>query len=626
MAMALHATAAMQNRPHLLALAIYAALTLVTLGPLHPLEVVWGNNTSDVFNHLNLRAWQADQAARGRLFPVQNCRVHYPDGGTIYLADALGGRAAIPLVWLGGAALAYNALVLASLVFGCWAMFWLVRRRGGGSWCALLAGCIYGLNPMTVAHAHNGVTEMLQTGWLPLLVGMLLALADDASRPTSWRRTLALCLGAAAAWWAAAVGSHWLYGVFAGLLFGLLLLPQLWRPWRVNALVRGAAVLWGASVLLTPVVYHFLEVMQSETRLTRGIGVAYEYRAENSADLAYLFSSPALPQGGDEVFLHLAFLGFVVPALALWAVIRARPRRRVVGWLAAAGLFAVLALGPRPVVNGQALEGISLPFAWLGQVLPLFGELDFPYRLFLLAHLCLALAVGLGLAGAWAGRRWRVPLLLALTLLAWGEPFALTGLTLPAPTQRVQPPAPVAALAGQAGRFAVFDLPVSFKLAALNRYVAYQAVHGRPIPYSNFPDSRFPMSRSLARQSLVANLLALAGNPELVPDRSPIIVQGYPQQMRLLNQARGLLACLGGGRPCTRSERDALAADKRRLAALGLTRFVLHRALVRPGAPLASVCQRLFGAPVASGEGVELYRLVERASGPRVTAPCVGSF
>jgi len=110
----------------LLALALFTGLVLLCAGPVHPTTEVWGGDTSDVYNHLNLRSWQADQAAQGRLFPVNNRTLHYPDGGSIFLADALGGRLAIPLVWLGGPVLAYYLLVLGAMVFGCWASapFW----------------------------------------------------------------------------------------------------------------------------------------------------------------------------------------------------------------------------------------------------------------------------------------------------------------------------------------------------------------------------------------------------------------------------------------------------------------------------------------------------------------------
>ena len=76
---------------HLASLAVYTLLALITLGPLDPRSRVWGGNNSDVVNHLSMRAWQASEAAGGRPLPSSTTHLLFPDGGSLWIADVVGG-------------------------------------------------------------------------------------------------------------------------------------------------------------------------------------------------------------------------------------------------------------------------------------------------------------------------------------------------------------------------------------------------------------------------------------------------------------------------------------------------------------------------------------------------------
>ncbi len=194
---------------HLAVLAAYVAVVLCVLGPLHPGQQVWGGGTNDVVNYLGNLVWQAREAAGGSPVSRHSTMLLFPDGGAIWPPDLLGGTLILPVVWLAGPLWAYNLLVLADLVFACWAMFWLARRLSGGDLgVALLCGAVYGLAPVTLGHVNNGIIEQLAAGWLPLFVGALHRLADDAAAPAGRKATALAVLAAAAAWWAASVSSH----------------------------------------------------------------------------------------------------------------------------------------------------------------------------------------------------------------------------------------------------------------------------------------------------------------------------------------------------------------------------------------------------------------------------------
>ncbi len=104
---------------HLAALALYAGVALTILGSLNPSRQVWGSDTSDVYTHLHLLSWHADEVARGNPLPTETRALRFPDGGTLFPADLIGSLAVSPAVWLAGPVVAYNLLVLGDLVFAC---------------------------------------------------------------------------------------------------------------------------------------------------------------------------------------------------------------------------------------------------------------------------------------------------------------------------------------------------------------------------------------------------------------------------------------------------------------------------------------------------------------------------
>ena len=254
---------------HLIALGVYLALALLMLGPLDPSAEVWGDDNTDVVNHLSVRAWQASGAAGPSPLPGATRHLLYPDGGRLWVADLVGGTLVRPVGLLLGPVPAYNLLVLGNLVFACWAMFWLVRRRTSDLWAALVAGALYGLCPLSLGHVNNGVTELLQTGWLPLFVGALWALLDDAERPVSLRRTALLVLAAGALWWLSAISSQWYYGMYASLLVALAVLAAAAHRRRVALWARAAAVAGVFALLVAPVALLFVSQLRGGEGLTR---------------------------------------------------------------------------------------------------------------------------------------------------------------------------------------------------------------------------------------------------------------------------------------------------------------------------------------------------------------------
>jgi len=604
-------------RPHLLATALFLVVTVLLLGPLDPSKEVWGGEAPDVFNHLHILDWQARAAAGGRLLPTHDPLLHYPDGGTIFVADPIGHILFTPLVWLTTPVVGANALVLTSLVFACWAMFWLVRRLTDSTPAALLAGLVFGLNPTTLGHVHNGVWELLQTGWLPLFVGCWWTVVrstrdraeagDGSGRKGPWLAMLATV----AAWSAAALASHWYYGMYAGVLFGLLLLTEGLGPRRARIGLHAGIVTVATAACLAPAIWLFVRSTHSELAITRGLQPG-DWAPFKAADPAFFFSPrPAL----FDLFLHLTYPSISVLALSAICLVFAVHRRRVAAWLGAAAFFVALSIGPTLVWEGEAVAlgamGWLLPHRVFDVAIPVFDSMEFPYRFFVMVHLCLALAIGVGFAALRLRPAYRWPLAAAFGMALLLELSTNSGVPVPMDRQVIEPTGPADAVGRAPGEFAVLDLPVRMDIWSRHRYVVNQLFHERPILYSNFPTKAFPFTASVAEQSLVANLARMADDPRGLRD-SPWSEAPTPfSDGAVQQQSRRLLSCLLGERPCDAGDIDSLDRDLQRMFQRRITHFALHEDLLHPDSKLPELCDWLFGPPATRADPVTLHVLGE---------------
>lgn len=191
---------------------------------------------------------------------------------------------------------------------------------------------------------------------------------------------------------------------------------------------------------------------------------------------------------------------FGVEWLALVALIAAafhdrRRRGSNAAWLAAAGLFFLLALGPFPVWNGRALTSVSLPYAWLYRWLPGFSRLTIPGRALFGTLLCLSVPAARGADAILDARRGPPPaarsggprpsganrfvgrpLLLACGLFLCFAWLGYGSLFLPRTPALVAPV--YHEIARDTGSFALLELPVR---GNFDRRMYSQSVHGRPI-------------------------------------------------------------------------------------------------------------------------------------------------
>ena len=437
------------SAPLLARIGAYALLAVAITFPLalHPSSKVAGAMRSDAFNALWNLWFVHDGLAAGKL-PVFTTLLDFPHGGQIIVADPLNTLLGFPLVSIFGVATAYALLVLGHLTFAGVAADALGRRLGGSGW---IAGIGYQCAPIVLSHVHNGSSESISAGWLPLAVLAAVDLAEHGGTRRTVQTGVALFLCAIGGWYA---------GIGAFIVVGGMVVAE--RAWRV---LPGIVL---ALMLVLPVASAIKAVSVAEdglvdiknpddlSRIRRTIGAADPRVFVMPGD----FRSPNFRtlEGNPNDYVHTAYLGFVLLALATWK------GRKPSLWLAfLAGL--ILAMGPVVVVNGFPLaihgKALPLPYALL-EKLPGFSSLSLLYRLATVSAFALAILADR------AAPRWAIAVLAETFLLSSARDL---------PTISDIPDHRAITELGQMGDGAVINLPVS----SGRTFLFEQTYHHKPI-------------------------------------------------------------------------------------------------------------------------------------------------
>ena len=389
-----------------------------------------------------------------------------------------------PIQWLGGSPiLAYNVLLILSTWWSAVAAHALVRRLTGSTGAALCAGIAFAFAPYRasqLAHLH-----LLVTWWIPLaLLALHIYYEDGRTR------------------WLAVFGVSWLlqsltngyYMFFMPVLFGVWVLA--FTPWRTRP--RRAAAVASAWLLFSlPLVPMVLKYYTVQHRL--GLGRSRAEMQGFSADLTSFTDRsdmlqfwPASRAFIPEAQLFPGLTPFVVVVAALLLAYRSftrKARYQFFVYLGTAVLMSWLACGPP--VEPWSLETIWRAYGWIAW-LPGFSGLRVPARFFMMATICIAVAIGLAVA-ALSARFPRYATAIAIVTAAglmadgWIEPMPL-----------IAPPRLFADKVEKNAR--VLELPVTdervninalyrgmlHRAPVVNGYAGYVPPHARVIGWSLF--------------------------------------------------------------------------------------------------------------------------------------------
>ena len=426
--------------PWLLALLAYALGSVVFTLPM-PLQIntaIWGDRF-DAWTTMWLIWHLHDALSAGTLTEVTD-RIFYPQGYNLWSFGHMAIQAlGVPLMALGFSLTAtYNLLLLGAFTATGVTAHALGRRLSGSHWGGLLAGSIFAFNPYTYGEMSAGCVELVAAWFIPAYA---LALVRVADKPTAGRAAVAALV-------LACTGPfNWYYTAFLGMFTGAFLLWRLLaggetrnRTLLLVVLAAGAAgisnlpliqkarretpsrSLIEASTFSTENWNFVNEISNGSVPLEELTEAHLELNdamqvAINSTSLSDLVQADFPPNPLESTPGRLAY------AFGLFGLILAGRRGRP--WALMAAGFTVLTLGPylqidsTPPIPDWSLAS-PLPYKGLYNELPFFSKAYRPYRIGVLALLCLSALASTGFARL--RQRWALIVPLAAFLLAVTQP------------------------------------------------------------------------------------------------------------------------------------------------------------------------------------------------------------
>jgi hypothetical protein len=419
------------------------------------------------------------------------------------------------VLWLGlervvGGIAAYNLVHLLHIPISGLSMFLLVRRLTRSEAIAFVGGLIYAFLPFRMLDTNH--PNMISTEGFPLLMLALLRLFEDGNP---------LRDGIFGGFVIALIGYlRWQLLILAAFMtVCYLLYVVVWQHTRWNRRIAMGLVVMVviAGGLMTPGLIPYVR----ETARDGLAGELYELTPEPGKQDLLSFVVPQrqhlLSPLYDKVFrtysraaarhVYSAFLGHVVLALVVAAVVGRRDRSKTKFWLGLGVLCFALALGPYLRFNRILHKNIPLPYQLIGW-LPPIRMLGISLRFNALLGLPLAVLGASGAQVLWEWieqRRWPGRLASPTSFAAvLGLLILLDYLSVPTATVSVDVPDFYYLLAEEPGDFAIVGLPG--KRHHTERYMFYQIVHGRPIlggHVSRLPPEALDFASSIP---LIANM------------------------------------------------------------------------------------------------------------------------
>jgi hypothetical protein len=458
---------------HAPAFAGYAAVVAVMLAPL---LAVFSTHIlgprGDNFEYVWKLQWFVDALQHRHVSPVFTPQIYYPAGSELTISEITPAQmlVGLPLTWLTGPIISYNALTILSFVLTASFTYLLALRLDLARGAAWAAGLIFAFCLERYFHVVEGHFGMMGSHWLALA---LYGWEGVLTRRRAWDALVA-GVGLALVFW-----TSWHYGTTFPFIIAIYTLARcgprdllaLLRDWRLIAIMATIVI-----PLVLPLAQPYVEA--------RANGETYPHPyamvlASSAAPLDYLRSNPYHPlwgawaqqQYGREGAEFYVGLGYTTTALALAGIWSGR-RRRITWALTIALLISLtLSLGPELPLSGGAT--LPLPAKWLHDNAPLLGEIRTWSRLAMYVAICGALLAGVALSAT--PRRWRNALCGATCALVLLEAAS-------APMLSAAEPRPVDAwLRSQPDMGAVAQIPKG--AGGMNQF--YSLFTGKPVAQGN---------------------------------------------------------------------------------------------------------------------------------------------
>jgi len=398
--------------PHLLALLLFALLTIVMTYPLALRAWNTVENYGDPLLNTWIVAWDVHQLVRDPLylFQANNFRP-YPN--TLAYSENLLSIAVLAspfLLLTGNPVWVHNLFLLLSFLLCGWAAYLLAYDQTRSWTGGMVAGVIYAFAHYRWGHISH--LQLLSAQWLPLVLLYLRRCVRRGHRP----RDAVLAAG----FFILQALSCIYYAFYTALtVFLYLIYMLLTRQLRLDRrLLWGALAAGGVLSILIPVAFPYFQaraaVGEFELEAQSGARLVAWITAAEGTLLGHLPPFNAFGRRSEHTF----FPGLVALGLAVWGLLQRRIRLEKVFYIALITLAWALSLGPElRLIGGRGPIFKPLPYAFLYH-LPGFSAMRVPARLGLLVMLGIAVLAGYGAAELYrrAGR-WGPGLTLATLAL-----------------------------------------------------------------------------------------------------------------------------------------------------------------------------------------------------------------
>jgi hypothetical protein len=487
--------------------AVYVAGTCVFLWPL-PTSLgthIWGDRF-DAWTTLWLIDHLAQGLATGTL-TAETDQILFPIGYNLWSFGhaALQGIGAVMVALGVPLVLSYNLLLIGALATTGLAAHGLGRALGGSHAAGFVAGSVMATSPYLYGEGAAGCIELCAAGLLPLFAWSLVRL----TRRPDWRRGLQAALALAI------VGPfNWYYTLFAGM-FGLGFVAWMAITDRKRPALFGLAAMAFAGCLNAPLIPLVRRetpsrpVISPEAFAQRDIWQRAKEVADVRAPLEALTEDRLIELDALQVLQNSTRLpallvadfpvnpldstpgrlAFVVGLVGLAAA-----PRRTAGWIGIAGAATLLTLGPFLTIDGTpplpAWSAESpLPYFYAYHWVPFFSKAYRPYRIGVIALMCLSAAGAAGLGALTERLPRRAPALLAgaVCLIGFSQPLWAGSAANPTPPAR-RPLAnaaipPIYAKLSQLPTGGVIEIPLAYQPFSVPnaRFQYNQVEHGQPL-------------------------------------------------------------------------------------------------------------------------------------------------
>jgi len=496
---------------HCLVLLGYLLLTVLMTWPLarQLTTAIPGDSFDGWQNYWNLW-WMKVALVERQQSPFVTDLLYYPTGVGLYFhtLNPFNGLLTLPIQLSGSLFLAYNAVVFFSWVTGGYGVYlltlWLLKvtyapprpLQPATHYAAFLAGVIFTFAPFHMAHLL-GHMQVISLEWIPFYVLYLLKAVSHSRHGQPWLRHalmagLFLTLTGLCDWY------------FVLYLFFFTLLVILWQLFSglwgnqksqlqtlgsafLPPVVAGICMLLLLSPVLIPMVREALQfsfMVRPTSDLYTLSASLLDFLVPNRLHTFFRPASFTWPGNQlapiSERTISLGYLPLLLALIALWR----RPKQTRF-WLIMAGVFLLLALGPRIHLGNITEADIPThmttttpewtPFALLNRSVPFMRISRSVSRYALMVQLAVAVLAGIGLGALLQRRRNAIAALLAgfALVIILGEFWVA-----PYPMSPPDTPAFYTQLRAMPDVRAILNLPMNYDRPG---YLLYQTVHQKPL-------------------------------------------------------------------------------------------------------------------------------------------------